>query len=335
MAVAVVALLAAGCSRESSEEAAPPGDSGPRIATMAGLDTEDRCDLGFNTARFNETTELVHHQHHEHRSGAHVDYTLEEWAEIFVDDGLGMTADEVVEEVAADEVYRRYVLRGVLTHTLDPIPWVPMTDPGECAALARELALGRAAAARYPTVADAEADGYVRGDSYYPGLGVHYQNWQLLREELDPARPVQLLFAGTDDDSSLVGLSYVVSVPSELAPEGFTGPPEGFTGENDRWHRHRSFCLDQEQGGVNVGSDILSVNECAALGGTYVPNTEWWMLHAWLVPGCENDWGVFSSANPRLPYGASDAPFSSGCNSGMTLTDPLELDERGDGPDVG
>jgi hypothetical protein len=121
-------------------------------------------------------------------------------------------------------------------------------------------------------------------------------------------------------------LSYVV------LPSG-DEPPEGFVGGNDHWHRHRNFCLDVDRDAYNFATDILSPDECAALGGTFTPNRSW-MLHTWVVPGCESDWGVFSGANPRLPYLPEGVTFASGCNSGDSFADPLELDGRGDGPDV-
>jgi len=246
---------------------------------------------------------------------------------VFVDEDLGLTGDEVVDELAGDDIYRRHVLGGVLTHTLDPDPWMPMTDSAGCEALAAELSELRQVVTGLPTVADAEAAGYTQGDTYYAGLGVHYQNWDLLSTEFDAAHPVQLLYDGTAPDAHLVGVSYVVSGTADT-------PPEGFTGENDRWHRHGSFCLDLEDGGVNLSSDVLSEAECTALGGTHVPNEDGWMLHTWVVPGCESDWGMFSGANPRLPYLPAGATFTAGCNSGSSTTDRLRLDDRGSGPRI-
>jgi hypothetical protein len=317
--VVIVAVLAGGCG--GAREAGSNADARAHAEAHA-----ERCDLGFNTATYNRTTTLVRH-HHDHHEVGDVDFTLEEWAEVFVDEELGMTVEEVVDEIETLDIYRRHVLGGVLTPTLEPDPWRPMTDRGECEALAGELREARAAAARHPTVADAVADGYRLGDSYYAGLGVHYQNWDHL-DAFEPGRPVQLLYDGTDAGSTLVGLSYVVSLTGEV-------PPEGFTGDNDRWHRHRSFCLDVDNGTVNLGSDVLSPDECAGLGGTFVPNTNLWMLHTWLVPGCESDWGIYSGANPRLPYVPEHADLASGCHSGKTHADPLDLDEARGGPDIG
>lgn len=342
----VTTILAASCGGDEPQEAAASGNVGAlgdhaNHANHAGhadhlagaveggeIDVAARCDLGFNTARFNDTATLVHHQEG-HGDMGDVDFTLEEWADVFVDEELGLSAAEVLDALGPDDIYRRHVLGGVLTHTLDPDPWMPMTDPAECDALSGELQAAREVTTRYPTVADALAAGYTLGDRYFAGLGVHYQNWDLLGAPgaFDPGRPVQLLYDGTDDDATLVGLSYVVALPGDV-------PPEGFTGDNDQWHRHRSYCLDLDDGGVNLSSDVLSPQECAAVGGTFVPNTDGWMLHVWVAPGCESDWGMFSGANTRLPYIPEGAPFASGCNSGKDLAGPLDLDDRGTGPDV-
>ena len=142
----------------------------------------------------------------------------------------GLTGDEVVAELAgADrDVYRRHILGGVLTHSLGPDPWTPMSDAAACDGAGRRAE--RAAGGRHRRLPDRGRRRGRRlhpGRHYYAGLGVHYQNWGLLSAEFDPARPVQLLYDGTAPDAHLVGVSYVVSADPDT-------PPEGFTGENDR-----------------------------------------------------------------------------------------------------
>lgn len=318
-------LLVAACSGSGEDGA----DTAP-----AEVDVDGRCDLGLNTARYNDRAVTDHGAHADHEmvsasEPGEVDFTLDEWAGVFVDEELGLSGAEVVDELTTDEldVYRRHILGGVLTHSLEPDPWMPMADTADCEQLAGELGALRALVTQYPTVADAEAAGYTQGDTYYAGLGVHYQNWDLLSSRFDPVRPVQLLYDGTAPRAHLVGVSYVVQ-------GGPDTPPEGFTGENDRWHRHRSFCLDLADGGVNLSSDVLSEAECTALGGSHLPNENGWMLHTWVVPGCESDWGMFSGANPRLPYLPDGTSFTAGCNSGRFTTDRLLLDDRGSGPRI-
>jgi hypothetical protein len=306
-----VALVAAACSGDD--------DGGSNAASDSGADagaspdgTSSRCDLGFNTDAFNDSTELQHHQAHDHMEMGQVDFTLAQWADVFANPDVGMTPQKVLDGLADNDIYSRHVLAGVLTHRLGPDPWIAMTDPAQCDLLSGELDRAREAAARFPTVADALAAGYDQGDVYYAGLGVHYQHWGLLGD-FDPGRPVQLLYDGTDPASTLVGLSYVVTLEGDVAPEGFTG-------DNDQWHRHDSWCLDQAHGSLNLAADVLSPEECAALGGTHMPNTSAWMLHVWVVPGCGSDWGIFSSANPRLPYIPPSARLVSGCTAGSDVS---------------
>jgi hypothetical protein len=299
MAVVLV-LFAVGCSGGDDDDTAPAPEDEPA-----------RCDEDVNSAAFNERAELVAHQHG-HEMGGTVDFTLDEWADAFTAPALGLSAAEVVEGVAGDEIYRRHVLQGVLTHALGPDPWLPMTDQALCDQLADELDQARDAAAQFPTVADAIDGGYWQGDTYYAGLGVHFQDYGLLGE-FDPGRPVQLLYDGDAPESRLVGLSYVMELTGDV-------PPEGFAGDNDVWHRHRSFCLDTARRSLNLAADVLSESECSALGGSYVPNETLWMLHAWVVSGCESDWGIFSAANPRLPYIPQGARLVSGCTAGSDVS---------------
>ena len=98
----------------------------------------------------------------------------------------------------------------------------------------------RAAAARYPTVTDALAAGYVKSTPYVTCIGAHYTNVAFVAR-FDSAAPSELLFDGTDPDSGIVGLSYLVLNPG--------GPPEGFSGANDVWHQHNAnggLCLRAE-----------------------------------------------------------------------------------------
>ena len=157
--------------------------------------------------------------------------------------------------------------------------------------LAAQQEQARAAAARYPTVADAEAAGYRMSVSFVPCIGAHYTN-VLLARSFDPAHPSELLFDGTNPDSKIVGLSYLVYSGSQ-APAGFAGP-------NDLWHQHNfngGLCL---KGGVVVGGESVSDPDCAARGGRKVALDGVWMLHDWVVPGWECSWGVFAGECPEL-----------------------------------
>ena len=157
--------------------------------------------------------------------------------------------------------------------------------------LQQQMTQARTAAASYPTVKDAEAGGYFRSTVYVPCIGAHYTNIRLATT-FDPAHPSELLYDGSTPDAKIVGLSYLVY--------HHDGPPPGFAGPNDHWHQHNAnggLCLGA--GGVIAGEES-SRAQCAALGGHKTLLIDVWMLHAWVVPGFECSWGVFSGECPEL-----------------------------------
>jgi hypothetical protein len=171
-----------------------------------------------------------------------------------------------------------------------PTAQQPLTE-AERVELAAQQAEAREAAARYPTVADAEAAGYNMSVAYVPCIGAHYTNASLARS-FDPAHPSELLYDGTAPDAKIVGLSYLVFSGAE-APAGFAGP-------NDLWHQHNfngGLCL---KGGVVVGGESLTDADCTARGGRKVKLDGVWMLHDWVVPGWECSWGTFAGECPEL-----------------------------------
>ncbi|MDD9370399.1 MAG: hypothetical protein PV358_09825 [Acidimicrobiales bacterium] len=307
------------------EAAAAEGHDHGATQALAAVDPDARCDLGFNTAAFNEATGPG--EYHAHDDTEPVDFTLEEWAEVFVDPEGGLPADVVVDFIEQRPVMRDGILSGGLTHTLEPDPWNPLTDPDECAALADELTRAREVAATYPTIADAEAAGYRKVTTYYPGIAAHYMNFELLRDGFVLEEPEMLLYDGDGPTASIVGLSYYI------LKSGDDEPAEGFTGDNDHYHRHVGLCI--RDGVVAAGSNT-SDEECGALGGDKSDGTAGWMSHVWITPGCESDWGVFSGANPaltvRTPGDTAEVP--TGCGSGLTMDDPLAFDDSGEGPSI-
>lgn len=289
-----------------------------------GGSTAERCDLGFNTAAYNATApkaspgDIEHHSLHGEEP---VTFTVAEWAATFTDESLGVPASAVAAGTEANPMIRDSVLSGQLTTTLEPDPWVPLDDRAECDRLAGELRQARAAAARYPTVADALAAGYIEVSIYAPGQGAHYLKMSAMDGTFDPDEPEMLSYAGNAPDATIMGMAYNI-----LAPDGL--PVDvGFTGPNDRWHRHVSLCLNADQVAVPE-------SECDAGRATRLPDMGGWMTHAWLVPGCESDWGVFSGANPRVVVIPVGTVLNPGCNSGRTIDGPLGLDPTGTGPAV-
>jgi hypothetical protein len=167
---------------------------------------------------------------------------------------------------------------------------VPLTH-AQRVALQQQMEEARAAAASYPTVASAEAAHYSRSTVYVPCIGAHFTNTSYAIR-FDPRHPSELLYDGSTPDAKIVGLSYLVV--------HHNGPPPGFSGPNDRWHQHNAnggLCL---KGGEVVGGEETSRADCAARGGHKTLLIDIWMLHAWVVPGFECTWGVFSGECPEL-----------------------------------
>lgn len=185
-----------------------------------------------------------------------------------------------------------------------PQPWTAMTDQAECDRLAEELDLARATGLKYPTAADAEEAGWVRVTPYVPGIAAHYMKFSLVDGEFAIDEPEMLLYDGNEDDAHIVGLSYY------LIHEGESEPTQGFTGANDHGHRHIGLCSGPD--GV-IGDSTTTPEQCAAMGGRKADGSKAWMSHAWVIPGCESPWGVFSAASPLLDSALSDA---SGENDG-------------------
>jgi hypothetical protein len=100
----------------------------------------------------------------------------------------------------------------------------------------------------------------------------------------DPAKPSMLLYAGDDQTSPVVGVSYYV-YSSTLRP------PEGFPGLLDKWHRHPEVCVDRHGAHRSEGQGIVV---CGHRGRNA------WMLHVWVVPGYESIEGTFSARNLKL-----------------------------------
>jgi hypothetical protein len=311
---------AAGGTHAHGEEASGDGHAHGAADAQQVADG-DRCDLGFNTEAYNDAA--VPGMPHAHDDGTPVDFTLDEWAEVFVNPDNGATPEQVVGYIEDQPTMRDAILTGSLTHSLDPDPWNALTDEEECAQLADELDRAKQVAATYPTVADAEAAGFRMVTTYLPGIAAHYIKPQHFADGFVLEEPEMLLYDGTDPESHVVGLSYYIF------QEGDTEPTEGFTGDNDHYHRHTGLCFAD---GVVVGGTNTTDEQCAALGGSKSDGSAGWMSHVWIVPGCESDWGVFSGANPALEVRTGQEQWESGCGTGRTLDDPLGFEAGGNGP---
>ena len=176
-----------------------------------------------------------------------------------------------------------------------PVPYEPL-DAETRATFASQVEQSNTVVAKYPTVSAAEAGGWRRITPYVPCIAAHYINGGLLDGTFDPAAPEILLFDGTDPDSRIVGLSYLVFTDPET-------PPPGFAGDNDPWHVHRQLCIGA--GGV-VGDENATKEECEQRGGRVVPLKNLWMMHMWNVAGWDSRWGLFSSEHPDLGGAVGD-----------------------------
>jgi hypothetical protein len=169
-----------------------------------------------------------------------------------------------------------------------PVPFTPLDDRQRDGYQA-QVAESNAVVARLATVADAEAAGYRRVSPYVPCIAAHYiKTSALMGNGFDPAEPEVVLFAGTEPDSPVVGLSYLARADEA---------PDGFAGSNDPWHKHEKLCIGE--GGV-LGIETATEEGCAARGGRMVEVGNIWMTHMWNVPGWESRWGLFSSEHPDL-----------------------------------
>ena len=185
-----------------------------------------------------------------------------------------------------------------------PHPWKALIDPEDCKALAAEIEVARETALRYPTAADATKAGWIRVTPYVPGIAAHYMNFGLVDGRFEVDKPEMILYDGNGPDARVVGLSYYVVL------DGNAEPTQGFTGDNDHYHRHIGLCVGP--GGV-IGDSTTTPEECAARGGRKQSGANGWMSHAWVVPGCESPWGLFSGANPILD---TELARRSGTNEG-------------------
>ncbi len=173
-----------------------------------------------------------------------------------------------------------------------PVAWQPIADRATRDELGAQLDVAHQVTLQYPTVADAEADGYHMVTGYVPCIGAHYIKTSNFRG-FDPAKPSMLLYDGTNPDSKIVGLSYAMLGDPDKPPDGFAGP-------NDPWHKHDSnggLCMKD---GVVVGAESTSEAQCQARGGSKVALHNLWMMHAWTADSWQSSWGIFSAENPDL-----------------------------------
>jgi hypothetical protein len=169
--------------------------------------------------------------------------------------------------------------------SVDPVAPVPLSAADQAVFEVQWKAAEDAIASR-DTIEEAAALGYVRAAAPAGGIGTHWMLWSQIAKPFDPATPSMLLFDERKQPPVLVGYSYALSTPTR---------PEGFAGPNDHWHQHIGLCVSAS--GWVVREQTKSRGDCA---GTYIAGGDFWMLHAWVVPGYENRKGSFAPFNPKL-----------------------------------
>lgn len=327
VALMAIIVAATACGDDDGTDSSD-GDGPEADEASAAGPNDGRCDLGFNTAAFNRAAEPHPPHAHDDTEDDEANFTIEEWAEVFVqpDHPLsdGTQREDVVASLNGDEEIRDAILSGGVGHDLAPDSWEPMTDPAECEQLANDLQVTRDVVAKHPTLDDAQADGYTLIAQYVPGIAAHYINFELFDEEFELDKPEMLLYDGDGPEARIAGVSHAVM--SEEGP-----PEDGFSTPNQHWHRHLGLCVKDSQ---VIGATSMSEEECEAQGGVKMGGENIWMNHVWVVPGCESDWGVFSGTNPALPMRGNETGEATepGCGAGKAVDSEPDFDDPGDGP---
>ncbi len=192
-----------------------------------------------------------------------------------------------------------------------------------CEILTYELKDAIEWSAQWPTLGDAEDAGYTMAVEYIEGMGTHHvmlNNFSMTSPDFnaeDPdfpgtriddvfehEKPEFLMYGGEDRDSQLVGFAWLVHAPVD-------SPPEGFTGENDWWHRHESLCFRPSDFFMR-GAD-LNDETCENRDGVNVNLEEYWMVHAWIVrPWLTYD-DVFTNHHPCLHEDGPEEDLEADC----------------------
>ncbi len=196
----------------------------------------------------------------------------------------------------------------------------------DCKTVSADFDAALAYALGYPTLGDAEDAGMHRAVNYAMGMGTHHSflgtfDWSDpsfdpldpiftgsdLDDVFDPQKPEFLQYGGNGRSAKVVGMSWYVRTDDGM-------PPEGFAGGNDWWHVHERLCFSNSSH-VVIGEGLTD-GQCAAASGTNLHLENYYMVHAWIVPGWTHDPDVFVGHHPCLmaggPAGPDDACWDSG-----------------------
>lgn len=180
-----------------------------------------------------------------------------------------------------------------------------MLSWSDCLALSQDFDAALQYAMQWPTRGEAEAAGWKAIVNYATGMGTHHVRGNALEGTFDPKRPKFLQYDGNGPNAKLVGMSWYVN-------SGPTNPPAGFPGNNDWWHTHEYLCFS------NATGLVIFDGPCQpGQNGYTVYLGNYWMVHAWIVPGWTHEHDVFVGHHPCLLPSGPAAPDDS------CWTDPM------------
>ncbi len=299
------------------------GHDGPPIPAADA----DRCDLGFNTKAYNDTVR-------QQKTGS----MTPKWGEHF----LRHNARELW-RWNFRQLTRYWFNFNISKHMYDgrmqgghmhalTDHWNTLTDPVVCDKLKQQLTATRDFAKQYPTLKDSTDAGFTFVTPWFAGAGTHMGRWELLDDKVEPANPEVLIYDGNDENSRLVGVMYAVLSDQK--------PKNVFVGNNDVWHQHRGLCFTTGTAArrlfapaekIVIGSESASKAWCEDIWqGKREDFASLWMMHVWVVPGCENDWGLYAHDHPFLTTANSvkawNKPEWRGCGTNTAPSAPLKME---------
>jgi hypothetical protein len=206
----------------------------------------------------------------------------------------------------------------------DPAP-KGMLSWDDCEAVSLQFDTALAYVLQYPRARDAEAAGFHQVIPYVAGMGTHHVRVEdfaashfrepgfdprdphfagsAIDGEFEAGRPEFLMYDGNGPNARLVGMAWYVRTHGGH-------PPAGFAGGNDWWHVHERLCFDRDT--LAFRGQDSSDAACASRNGVNLHLDDYWMAHAWILPGWTHEPDVFANHHPCLD-GGGPAPPDSHC----------------------
>ena len=191
----------------------------------------------------------------------------------------------------------------------------------DCKAVSANFDAALGYAQQYPTQGDALDAGFTTMVPYATGMGTHLAQLgdfditdpsfdptapvfagTALDEVFDPNQPEFLQYDGNGRNAKLVGMSWYVRSED--------GPPAGFAGTNDHWHVHPRLCFSDQMRFMGQNRSDAS---CEGAGGHNLYLDDYYMVHAWIVPGWDHRPDVFVNHHPCLQSSGPVTDLSAHC----------------------